>query len=315
GNTSELIKSTGGVSAHYQYDPFGREILSSGPQASLNIYRFSTKPFDATSGLSYYGFRFYAVGFGRWTSRDPIEEADSENLYLFNTIIQGIDILGLASDGGASGKKTNCKGKCGAIADDWIMEELESQQKGWSDYLKQNPKHRNDINRYLRWANGNQRYKDSSYFKFNSETSCGTQPDEKQPGCGMSITLCSHCVKSSILGNIVYGFMGAMAGFSEGNVVDEANKIKGNWGWLPGATYDPYDEKAYRLGYALGSRWKDMSKRGFCAVFNESLKEFPEALYEGNKNGGYNDPSTCEPCDEKTKEKRHGGSETPRRRP
>ena len=38
----------------------------------------------ATSGLYYYGYRYYDPVTGRWPSRDPIEEAGGVNLYGFN---------------------------------------------------------------------------------------------------------------------------------------------------------------------------------------------------------------------------------------
>ena len=53
----------------------------------------------------------------------------------------------------------------------------------------------------------------------------------------------------------------------------------------------------------------------FCSKFNELLKKTPSALYEGRKDGGYNDLSTCRPCTEKTSAKNHGGNEKPRLTP
>ena len=96
GNTSELIKPTGGASAHYQYDPFGKEIISIGSVASLNTYRFSTKPLDSIVGLNYYGYRFYLSETGTWLNRDPMEERGGVNLYLFsrNNALSAYDVLG-----------------------------------------------------------------------------------------------------------------------------------------------------------------------------------------------------------------------------
>ena len=96
GNTSELINSGGGISAHYQYDPFGKEIMSSGPWASANVYRFSTKSLDITVALNYYGFRYYNFDSGRWLNRDYIGEFGGKNLYGFakNGAINNIDIMG-----------------------------------------------------------------------------------------------------------------------------------------------------------------------------------------------------------------------------
>ena len=53
---------------------------------------------DATSGLYFYGYRFYDPVTGRWPSRDPIGENGGVNLYSFldNLPILGFDYLGLS---------------------------------------------------------------------------------------------------------------------------------------------------------------------------------------------------------------------------
>jgi RHS repeat-associated protein len=57
--------------------------------------QFSTKLYDEGTGLSYYGYRFYAPAIGRWMTRDPIGERDGINLYTFvrNNPINYIDPL------------------------------------------------------------------------------------------------------------------------------------------------------------------------------------------------------------------------------
>jgi len=62
-----------------------------------NIHRFSTKAEVASSGLLYYGYRWYDAQTGRWPSRDSIEERGGKNLYGFikNRSLSLIDYLGL----------------------------------------------------------------------------------------------------------------------------------------------------------------------------------------------------------------------------
>jgi RHS repeat-associated protein len=98
GNVSEYLDSTGTVVAHYEYDPFGKTTVATGPKANDFAHRFSTKPLDATTGLYYYGYRFYDPETGRWPSRDPIEERGGVNLYGFvgNDGVNGWDYLGWA---------------------------------------------------------------------------------------------------------------------------------------------------------------------------------------------------------------------------
>ncbi|MCG3128343.1 MAG: hypothetical protein CHACPFDD_03227 [Phycisphaerae bacterium] len=97
------------IVARYEYDPFGNLVgpdddadgtvtaEEAGPYATVNSYRFSTKPFDAETGLYSYIFRYYSPRLGRWMSRDPIGEAGGLNVYAFigNDPISGWDYLGV----------------------------------------------------------------------------------------------------------------------------------------------------------------------------------------------------------------------------
>ncbi len=44
------------------------------PHARANLFRFSSKYQDHETDLMYYGYRYYAVGFGRWLTKDPLSE-------------------------------------------------------------------------------------------------------------------------------------------------------------------------------------------------------------------------------------------------
>jgi RHS repeat-associated protein len=93
------LSNAGSVAAHYEYTPFGDAFVASGAYASMNEYRFSTKPLDAASGLYYYGFRYYNPSTGRWPSRDPISESGGLHLYGYvnNDPINWVDSLGCQS--------------------------------------------------------------------------------------------------------------------------------------------------------------------------------------------------------------------------
>ena len=116
GNVTYLANSSGGTDAAYRYDPFGRGLAQTGPYASANGMRFSSKPWvghngSNTDGLYYYGYRFYDPLTQRWPNRDPLGEpgfevarrgrarlvADGPNLYAFvrNDPIDRTDFLGL----------------------------------------------------------------------------------------------------------------------------------------------------------------------------------------------------------------------------
>ncbi|MFN0137347.1 MAG: RHS repeat-associated core domain-containing protein, partial [Phycisphaerae bacterium] len=123
GNVTQLIETTvdpltntpgpnyGTVAASYAYDAFGSITSQSGNYAEANPFRFSTKYFDAETGLSYYGYRYYSARLGRWLSRDPIGEAGGVNLYAFveNSPPNLFEPFGLfPQDAGVFGAQFDC---------------------------------------------------------------------------------------------------------------------------------------------------------------------------------------------------------------
>jgi len=99
GNVVNLVDlDTGTISAHYEYDPFGRLVCKEGTYADDNEYRFSTKRYCSQWSLYDYGYRHYSADLGRWMSRDPMGERQAANLYLFtgNSPVAFWDLLGFA---------------------------------------------------------------------------------------------------------------------------------------------------------------------------------------------------------------------------
>jgi RHS repeat-associated protein len=97
GNVTMLVNNLQLVSAKYLYDPFGNTLSLSGPLASANTYRFSSKEWNPNSGLYYYLYRFYDPNLQRWLNRDPIYEKGGINMYEFvrNQAITHRDAYGL----------------------------------------------------------------------------------------------------------------------------------------------------------------------------------------------------------------------------
>jgi RHS repeat-associated protein len=112
GNVTCLVYTNGLLAAKYLYDPFGSTLAQYGSLASANSYRFSSKEWNANSGLYYYLYRFYDPNLQRWLNRDPIEESGfkllsqsdysgvtdgDDNLYAFsgNDSLNNYDLLGL----------------------------------------------------------------------------------------------------------------------------------------------------------------------------------------------------------------------------
>ena len=88
GHQSPLVKST--------YGPFGELCLRKG--SCNNRYQFSAQELDASTGMNYYGFRYYSSDGGRWLSREPLGERIVKNLYEFgpNNPVNGVDYFGLS---------------------------------------------------------------------------------------------------------------------------------------------------------------------------------------------------------------------------
>ena len=89
------------VVATIHYAPFGKPIAQAGPFHPR--FLFSSKEWEASVGLYYYGYRFYSPQLGRWLSRDPLGEfADPlHNLYRFvgNNPLNAVDPDGLVAWG------------------------------------------------------------------------------------------------------------------------------------------------------------------------------------------------------------------------
>jgi RHS repeat-associated protein len=97
GNVGGLVnRSTGELSAVYEYGPFGETLRATGPLAQTNPFRFSSKRTDNETGLVHYGFRYLDTATGRWLGRDPVEEKGGLNLhgFLHNDAINHWDYLG-----------------------------------------------------------------------------------------------------------------------------------------------------------------------------------------------------------------------------
>ena len=100
GNLTQVLDATAtnniSIAAHYEYDPYGNVIHSSGPYKDANPFRFSTKWFDEETHLGYWGYRYYSPRLGRWLSRDPMSELGGFNLHVFcmNNPIRFVDTDG-----------------------------------------------------------------------------------------------------------------------------------------------------------------------------------------------------------------------------
>ncbi len=102
-SATSITNTSGDVQERYGYSAFGdRTVMSAGfanRSASAFDWTFSFKGqfLDIETGYYNYGYRYYGVELGRWLSRDPIFERDSNNLYIYtmNNCPNALDRLGL----------------------------------------------------------------------------------------------------------------------------------------------------------------------------------------------------------------------------
>jgi RHS repeat-associated protein len=95
-----LTDSASSVVGTYEYDSYGNTLSSTG--SVPNPYGFSTKEISSTSGLIYFGARYYNPELGRWLSPDPLGMVNGPNLYAYcnNNPTNLIDPWGLQGNGG-----------------------------------------------------------------------------------------------------------------------------------------------------------------------------------------------------------------------
>jgi len=153
-NVVALVSATTGTeTARYEYGPFAEPIRISGPAATLDPFRFSTKSTDNATDLLLYEYRVYNPSTGRWPNRDSIGElgfeairrpmlneyTDVPNLYAFvlNEPLNKVDNFGLAPGGPyhpPSGVSLSCdqSDSCGRIrAKMTILMRMIASHTGW----------------------------------------------------------------------------------------------------------------------------------------------------------------------------------------
>lgn len=81
GNVTAVIDGTQSLATAYAYSAFGILLKKRGTLEQR--YMFSTKEYDAGTGLYNYGHRSYMPVLAKWTTKDPLEEAGGVNLYGF----------------------------------------------------------------------------------------------------------------------------------------------------------------------------------------------------------------------------------------
>lgn len=86
GSASLELDDNGKTISYEEYFPYGETSFIAGDkkkEVNLKVYRFTGKERDDSTGLYYFGARYYASWLGRWCSCDPAKMVDGTNLYIF----------------------------------------------------------------------------------------------------------------------------------------------------------------------------------------------------------------------------------------
>ena len=84
GSVSSELAGDASLISYEEYFPYGGTALMAGhleKEVKLKDYRYSGKERDDSTGLYYYGARYYAPWLSRWLSSDPAKQVDGQNLY------------------------------------------------------------------------------------------------------------------------------------------------------------------------------------------------------------------------------------------
>ncbi|KAB8194366.1 hypothetical protein FKV24_006005 [Lysobacter maris] len=86
GSAALEVEADGSVISYEEYFPYGGTAIIAGnsqTEVELKDYRFCGKECDATTGLYFFGDRYYVTWLARWLSPDPNGPVDSPNLYQY----------------------------------------------------------------------------------------------------------------------------------------------------------------------------------------------------------------------------------------
>jgi RHS repeat-associated protein len=92
GSVVGLVNSSGSKVNAYSYDPYGVQL--SATEAVANPWRYVSGFFDAQTGLTKFGTRYYDPTLGRFTQRDPISPTFANYRYAGCDPVNRIDPLG-----------------------------------------------------------------------------------------------------------------------------------------------------------------------------------------------------------------------------
>ena len=214
GNIMALMDTNQYIVGRYLYDPFGRTIGKWGTTADVNVYRFSSKEWDAWFGIYYYLYRFYDPNLQRWLNKDPIGDQGFRslehknliankgdlNLYVFtsNRSLNDFDLFGLSC------------GKCGPNATAFIngvLDNVDETYAHWTAWQKI----RAAYTLYFPATAGNA-WDIHTLFRRG-------YPDAGESRCSHTFTYYGKCYWGGSLNFLLWGRINQLSGYSENEAI------------------------------------------------------------------------------------------------
>ena len=95
GSTVGTVSTSGAKTAAYSYDPYGRTRTATGANVG-NTIRYAGGMYNATTGTTKFGARYYDPNIGRFTQPDPSGQEENPYAYVSNIPTNAVDSAGLA---------------------------------------------------------------------------------------------------------------------------------------------------------------------------------------------------------------------------
>ena len=283
----------GAIVAKYEYDPYGQRI-NYDPQVPEydQPWRFSTKQFDAETGLGYWGYRYYSPGLGRWISRDPIGERGDSALcrYCGNRSPSAVDPLGLQHDPASQ----PCCHYCGPDVTEFLLHLINNAITNLRKSRLAGTWWLFEHGEQLDWAR--------AFTIRDDDTGDALCPSGSE--CQNTYWLCGECVHNHWIGNFMYGFIGRLFRLPDWEV---------NWGakWAqhlgtPGKDDPPWDTAGYGIARRLFDRLKEDPQAALrpgelCELLKEDSALWARANDTSVSSSKYPEPhargyKACEKC-------------------
>jgi RHS repeat-associated protein len=139
GSVAYELDENASILSYEEYYPYGGTSLIAGTsiaEVTGKIYRFSGKECDDSTGLYYFGARYYATWLCRWISCDPAGAVDGLNLYEYigSNPLAATDLDGQGKQTGGKGKSKSAKKK---PSDSIKLKKFSPKEQNRMKYLNQ----------------------------------------------------------------------------------------------------------------------------------------------------------------------------------